>query len=82
MLMPTTGVGINYAMDDMNFIQQAQRHHLVVIGEEIDLETGLGEDDPSFGNTTVIGVPLRGSFAEEHGESKQMVVVSQLSKDV
>jgi len=54
---------------------------MVVIGEEIDLEIGLGEDDPSFG-TTAIGVPLRGSFAEEHGESKQMVVVSQLSKNV
>lgn len=64
--MPTTGVGMNYAKDDMNFIQQVQRHHVVVIGEEIDLEIELGEDDPSFGNTIVIGVPLRGSFAEEH----------------
>jgi len=27
-------------------------------------------------------VPLRGSFAEEHVESKQMVVVSQLSKEL
>jgi len=43
MLLPTNGVGMNYAMDDMSSIQQAQRHHLVVIGEEIDLEIGLGE---------------------------------------
>ncbi|CAI8608043.1 unnamed protein product [Vicia faba] len=84
MLQPTTGVGMNSAMDDMNLIQQAQRHHLVVreIGEEIDLEIGPGEDDPSFGNATLIGAPLRESSAEDHGESKQMMVVSQLSNDV
>ncbi|CAK8560294.1 unnamed protein product [Lathyrus sativus] len=84
MLQRTTGVGMNSAMDDMNLIQQAQRHHLVVreIGEEIDLEIGPGEDDPSFGNTTLIGAPLRESSAEDHGESKQMMVVSQLSNDV
>ncbi|CAL5195587.1 unnamed protein product [Lathyrus oleraceus] len=75
---------MNSAMDGMNLIQQAQRHHLVVreIGEEIDLEIGPGEDDPSFGNTTLIGAPLRESSAEDHGESKQMMVVSQLSNDV
>ncbi|XP_058743570.1 uncharacterized protein LOC131616294 isoform X2 [Vicia villosa] len=84
MLQRTTGVGMNSAMDDMNLIQQAQRHHLVVreIGEEIDLEIGPGEDDPSFGNATLIGAPLRESSAEDHGESKQMMVVSQLSNDV
>ncbi|KAI5422711.1 hypothetical protein KIW84_045940 [Lathyrus oleraceus] len=84
MLQSTTGVGMNSAMDGMNLIQQAQRHHLVVreIGEEIDLEIGPGEDDPSFGNTTLIGAPLRESSAEDHGESKQMMVVSQLSNDV
>lgn len=75
---------MNSAMDDMNLIQQTQRHHLVVreIGEEIDLEIGAGEDDPSFGNSTLIGAPMRESSAEEHVESKQMGMVSQLSNDV
>ncbi|WJX86340.1 glutamate dehydrogenase (NADP(+)) [Trifolium repens] len=83
MFLPTTGVGMNSAIDDMNLIQQAQRHHLVVreIGEEIDLEIGPGDDDPSFGNTTLNCAPLRECSTEEHGERKQMVVVSQLSND-
>ncbi|WJX86337.1 glutamate dehydrogenase (NADP(+)) [Trifolium repens] len=74
---------MNSAIDDMNLIQQAQRHHLVVreIGEEIDLEIGPGDDDPSFGNTTLNCAPLRECSTEEHGERKQMVVVSQLSND-
>ncbi|RHN39228.1 hypothetical protein MtrunA17_Chr8g0341571 [Medicago truncatula] len=55
MLLPTIGVGMISAMDDMNLIQQAHRHHLVVkeIGEEIDLEIGPGEDDPSFSEEIV-----------------------------
>ncbi|WJX92040.1 glutamate dehydrogenase (NADP(+)) [Trifolium repens] len=83
MFLPTTGVGMNSAIDDMNLIQQAQRHHLVVreIGEEIDLEIGPGDDDPSFSNTTLNCAPLRECSTEEHGERKQMVVVSQLSND-
>lgn len=83
MLFPTSGVGINSAMDDMNLIQQTQRHHLVVreIGEEIDLEIGAGEDDPSFGNATLIGAPMRESSVEEHGESKQTGMISQLPND-
>ncbi|KAI4355538.1 hypothetical protein L6164_004299 [Bauhinia variegata] len=84
MLLPASGVGMNSAMDDMNLIQQAQRHHLVVreIGEEIDLEIGAGDDDPSFGNTTLIGASPRESSAEEHSESKQsMGMVSQLPND-
>ncbi|KAI4329173.1 hypothetical protein L6164_021465 [Bauhinia variegata] len=84
MLLPASGVGMNSAMDDMNLIQQAQRHHLVVrdIGEEIDLEIGAGDDDPSFGNTTLIGAPPRESSAEEHGETKQsMGMVSELPND-
>ena len=74
---------MNSAMDDMNLIQQTQRHHLVVreIGEEIDLEIGAGEDDPSFGSTTLIGAPMRESSVEEHGESKQMGMISQLPND-
>lgn len=70
---------MNSAMDDMNLIQQAQRHHHLVvreIGEEIDLEIGPGDDDPSFANTPLIGG--REPTAEEHDETKQMVVVSQM----
>nr|KYP58359.1 NADP-specific glutamate dehydrogenase [Cajanus cajan] len=84
MLQPSSGVGMDSAIDDMNLIQQAQRHHLVVreIGEEIDLEIGPGDDDPAFGNANLIGGPPRESSTEEHGESKQMVMVSQLPNDV
>lgn len=73
---------MNPAMDDINLIQQAQRHQLVVreIGEEIDLEIGPGEDDPSFGNTALIGGPPQES-SEEHVENKQAGIVSQLSND-
>ncbi|XP_057414809.1 uncharacterized protein LOC130709455 [Lotus japonicus] len=82
MLQSASGVGMNPAMDDINLIQQAQRHQLVVreIGEEIDLEIGPGEDDPSFGNTALIGGPPQES-SEEHVENKQAGIVSQLSND-
>ncbi|WMV10648.1 hypothetical protein MTR67_004033 [Solanum verrucosum] len=67
---------MNSTMDDMNLIHQAQRHHLVVreIGEEIDLEIGPGDDDPSFSNNTLINVPPQESAAEDHDESKQMMI--------
>ncbi|BAT98445.1 hypothetical protein VIGAN_09210100 [Vigna angularis var. angularis] len=84
MLLPMSGViGMNSSMDDMTLIQQSQRHHLGVreLGEEIDLEIGPGEDDPSFGNGVLIGAPMRESSAEEHGESKQMGMVSQIRND-
>ncbi|KAL3348380.1 hypothetical protein AABB24_021841 [Solanum stoloniferum] len=76
MLLPTGGGGMNSTMDDMNLIHQAQRHHLVVreIGEEIDLEIGHGDDDPSFSNNTLINVPPQESAAEDHDESKQMMI--------
>ncbi|XP_010320812.1 uncharacterized protein [Solanum lycopersicum] len=76
MLLPTGGGGMNSTMDDMNLIHQAQRHHLVVreIGEEIDLEIGPGDDDPSFSNNTLINVPPQESTAEDHDESKQMMI--------
>lgn len=63
MLLPVSGVGMNSTMDDMNLIQQ--RHHLVVreLGEEIDLEIGPSDDDPSFANTPLIGGPPREPFA-------------------
>ncbi|KAK4590966.1 hypothetical protein RGQ29_021244 [Quercus rubra] len=80
MLLPVSGVGMNSTMDDMNLIQQ--RHHLVVreLGEEIDLEIGPSDDDPSFANTPLIGGPPREPSAEEHDETK-MVMVSQLPSD-
>ncbi|KAK6803986.1 hypothetical protein RDI58_001770 [Solanum bulbocastanum] len=76
MLLPTGGGGMNSTMDDMNLIHQAQRHHLVVreIGEEIDLEIGHGDDDPSFSNNTLINVPPQESAAADHDESKQMMI--------
>lgn len=71
---------MNSTVDDISLIQQAQRHHLVVrdLGEEIDLEIGPGDDDPSFANATLISDPPREPSAEEQDESKQMVMVSQL----
>ncbi|XP_043706518.1 NADP-specific glutamate dehydrogenase-like [Telopea speciosissima] len=70
---------MNSAMDDMNLLQQAQRHHLVVreIGEEIDLEIGPGDDDPSFSTTSLMGVPPREPSAEEQEEQKQLIMDSQ-----
>ena len=58
----------------ISLIQQAQRHHLVgrEIGEEIDLEIGPGDNDPSFGNTTLIGALPRESSREGHSESKKI----------
>lgn len=81
MLLPVGGLGMNSTMDDMNLIQQAQRHHLVVreLGEEIDLEIGPGDDDPSFANNPLMGDPR--DSAEEHDQNKQMGVVSQLPND-
>ncbi|KVH97956.1 Glutamate/phenylalanine/leucine/valine dehydrogenase [Cynara cardunculus var. scolymus] len=74
---------MNSTMDDMSLIQQ--RHHMVVreLGEEIDLEIGHGVDDPSYGQsqTPLIGIPLQESSAEDHDESKSMVMVSQLVSD-
>lgn len=61
-------------MDEMNLIQQAQRHHLVVrdIGEEIDLEIGPSDDDPSsFPTTSLLGRDLS---SEEPDDSKHMVM--------
>lgn len=66
---------MNSAMDDMNLIQQAQRHHLVVreLGEEIDLEIGPGDDDPSFSHNHLITVPPRDSSAEERDDNKRLI---------
>lgn len=66
---------MNSAMDDINLIQQAQRHHLVVreLGEEIDLEIGPGDDDPSFSHNHLITVPPRDSSAEERDDNKRLI---------
>ncbi|GMP35041.1 hypothetical protein CsSME_00007660 [Camellia sinensis var. sinensis] len=71
---------MNSTMGDMNLIHQSQRHHLVVreLGEEIDLEIGPGDDDPTFATTPLIGGLPREPSAEEHDDSKQMVMVSEL----
>lgn len=73
-------VAMNSTMDEMNMIQHAQRHHLVVrdIGEEIDLEIGPGDDDPSFSTTTLMAIPQEPSN-EEHEEPKQMLIGSHIS---
>ncbi|CAH2036418.1 unnamed protein product [Thlaspi arvense] len=70
-------------MDDMNLIQQAQRHQLVVsnLGEEIDLEIGPGEDDAAFANSSLIGGPPREPSTGEHDETKHMVLVSDLPSE-
>ncbi|CAM8904030.1 unnamed protein product [Rhodiola kirilowii] len=78
MLQPVGGI---CAMDDMNLMQQAQRHHLVVtdLGEEIDLEIGPGDDDHTFSSATLISEPPGEPSAEDHNDSKHMVLMSQLS---
>ncbi|KAL2243262.1 NADP-specific glutamate dehydrogenase isoform X1 [Sesamum indicum] len=75
MLLPAGGVGMTSTMDDINLIQQAQRHHLVVreLGEEIDLEIGPGDDDPSFPHNSLLGVQPHESSAKEHAENKLMM---------
>ncbi|CAA7044480.1 unnamed protein product [Microthlaspi erraticum] len=79
----TGGLGMNPSMDDMNLIQQAQRHQLVVsnLGEEIDLEIGPGEDEAAFASNSLIGGPPREPSTGEHDETKHMVLVSDLPSE-
>ncbi|KAK9066196.1 hypothetical protein SSX86_013517 [Deinandra increscens subsp. villosa] len=81
MLIPVVGLGMNSAMDDISLIQQ--RHHLVVreLGGEIDLEIGPGDDDSSFAHTPLLTIPAQESSADDHDESKNMEMVSQLPND-
>ncbi|CAH8357632.1 unnamed protein product [Eruca vesicaria subsp. sativa] len=83
MFGPTGGLGMNPSMDDMNLLQQAQRHQLVVsnLGEEIDLEIGPGEDDAAFATNALIGGPPREPSTGEHDETKHMVLVSDLPSE-
>ena len=71
---------MNPSMDDINLIQQAQRHQLVVtnLGEEIDLEIGTGEDEAAFATNSLIGGTTREPSTGEHDETKHMVLVSDL----
>ncbi|XP_038987160.1 LOW QUALITY PROTEIN: NADP-specific glutamate dehydrogenase-like [Phoenix dactylifera] len=71
---------MNSTMDEINLLRQAQRHHMVVrgIGEEIDLEIGPGDDDPSFSRTTLVGVHAQESTAPgEKEDHKQLLLASQ-----
>ena len=79
MFGPTSGLGMNPSMDDMNLLLQAQRHQLVVsnLGEEIDLEIGPGEDEAAFATSSLIREPSAG----EHDETKHMVLVSDLPSE-
>ncbi|KAL9405500.1 hypothetical protein Peur_002472 [Populus x canadensis] len=83
MLLPAEGIRMNSTMDDINLIQQAQRHHLVVreLGEEIDLEIGHGDDDHSFANTPIMGGRPREHSAEDNDEVKNMMASSQFSNE-
>uniref|UniRef100_A0A0C9RUV5 glutamate dehydrogenase (NADP(+)) n=1 Tax=Wollemia nobilis TaxID=56998 RepID=A0A0C9RUV5_9CONI len=67
---------MNSPMDDMNLLRQ--RHHLIVreMGEEIDLEMGAGDDDPTFAQATPA---LVASLApQDHGEDhKQLLMAAQ-----
>ncbi|MCL7043935.1 hypothetical protein MKW94_015114 [Papaver nudicaule] len=68
---------MNSSMDEINLLQQAHRHHLVVreIGEEIDLEIGPGDDDPSFANTPLMGGGVSQEVtSDDHEEHKQMLL--------
>ncbi|XP_073118923.1 uncharacterized protein [Henckelia pumila] len=83
MLLPAGGVGMTSAMDDINLIQQSQRHHLVVreLGEEIDLEIGPGDDDPTFHQNSLLGVQPHESSAKELAENKHLMGSQLASED-
>ncbi|CAH9052428.1 unnamed protein product [Cuscuta europaea] len=87
MLIPVGGDGMNSTMDEINLIQQAQRHHhhLVVRDiEEIDLEIGTGDDDDghSFAHNSLISITPQESEAEDLRENNDhMALVSQLPAD-
>lgn len=82
MLLPVSGLGMNSTMDDMNLIQQ--RHHLVVrelgVGDEIDLEIGPGDDDPSFASASLISAPREPSV-DDQDETKQIQMMPSLQDE-
>nr|XP_009385595.1 PREDICTED: NADP-specific glutamate dehydrogenase-like isoform X2 [Musa acuminata subsp. malaccensis] len=76
---------MNSTIDEITLLRQSQArstsHRMVVrgIGEEIDLETGPGDDDPSFSSTTLVGVPTQESSApQEQEDHKQLLLASQV----
>ncbi|PKU74187.1 glutamate dehydrogenase (NADP+) [Dendrobium catenatum] len=72
---------MNSTMDEINLLRQAaQRHQLVMrgMGEEIDLEIGPGDDDPSFTGTPLVGVPPQECSVEEQEDHKQLLSGSQV----
>ncbi|KAK8938626.1 hypothetical protein KSP39_PZI011205 [Platanthera zijinensis] len=82
MLASGRGSEMNSTMDEINLLRQAaQRHQLVMrgIGEEIDLEIGAGDDDPSFAGTPLVTVPHQECSVEEQEDHKQLLLVSQVS---
>ncbi|KAE8684312.1 hypothetical protein F3Y22_tig00111137pilonHSYRG00005 [Hibiscus syriacus] len=73
MLLPGGGLGMNPSMDDMDLIQ-AQRDLVRDIGDEIDLEIGPGDDDPSFANTPLLGgLSSLEPSAEEQDETGSII---------
>ncbi|KAH0462874.1 hypothetical protein IEQ34_007456 [Dendrobium chrysotoxum] len=80
-ICPGRGSEMNSTMDEINLLRQAaQRHQLVMrgIGEEIDLEIGPGDDDPSFTGTPLVGVPPQECSVEEQEDHKQLLSSSQV----
>ncbi|RWR73600.1 NADP-specific glutamate dehydrogenase-like protein isoform X1 [Cinnamomum micranthum f. kanehirae] len=75
---------MNPAIDEINLLRQQQQHHLVVRGigedQEIDLEIGPGDDDPSFANTPLVGVSQEPN-SEDQEDHKQFPLVSHHSND-
>ncbi|XP_018676762.2 uncharacterized protein LOC103972920 isoform X6 [Musa acuminata AAA Group] len=76
---------MNSTIDEITLLRQSQArstsHRMVVrgIGEEIDLEIGPGNDDPSFSSTTLVGVPTQESSApQEQEDHKQLLLASQV----
>ncbi|EPS67225.1 hypothetical protein M569_07548, partial [Genlisea aurea] len=83
MLLQSGGIGMTATMDDINLIQQAQRHHHLAVrelGEEIDLEIGPGDEDPSFPDETLLGVQSHESCVKENAEDR-LIIGSQHSND-
>lgn len=79
---------MNSTIDEITLLHQAQAraptHHMVVrgIGEEIDLEIGPGDDDPSFSATALVGVPTHESAVpEEQEDHKQILLAAQIPNE-
>ncbi|XP_042457436.1 NADP-specific glutamate dehydrogenase-like isoform X2 [Zingiber officinale] len=79
---------MNSSIDEITLLHQAQArataHHMVVrgIGEEIDLEIGPGDDDPTFSSTTLVVVPTHESVTpDDQDDHKQILLASQVLTD-